>query len=100
MFLFSCCNVVFIVLMLLRFTTSQRLQEKIDKLPECSNNCITKAAADAGCGADDFGCQCQKADNIIGIVGAITGQNACLRQDCGAINATSELESNINFISS
>ncbi len=98
MFLSSFNSFTLIVLLLLRFVTSQRLQEKIDKLPECSNNCITKAAADTGCGADDFGCQCQKTDSIIGIVGGFASQNSCLRQDCGAIDATSELEPNTNLI--
>ncbi|KAH7413351.1 hypothetical protein BKA64DRAFT_719263 [Cadophora sp. MPI-SDFR-AT-0126] len=94
MFLHSRNDVILIVLtFLLQAATSQRLQEKIDKLPECSNNCIASAATAAGCAADDFACQCQKSDSAIGIVGSILGsassQNKCLVGDCGVVGATS-----------
>ncbi|PVH83000.1 hypothetical protein DL98DRAFT_586151 [Cadophora sp. DSE1049] len=94
MFLSSRNDVILIVLtLLLQSATSQRLQEKIDKLPECSNNCIASAATAAGCAADDFACQCQKSDGIIGVVGSVLGsvtsQNKCLVSDCGVVSATS-----------
>ena len=95
MFLSSRNDVILIVLtLLLQSAVSQRLQEKIDKLPECSNNCIALAAEAAGCAADDFACQCQKSDSIIGVVGSVLGsvtsQNKCLMSDCGVVSATSE----------
>ncbi|KAK0122354.1 hypothetical protein ONS95_010595 [Cadophora gregata] len=94
MFLSSRNDVVLIVFtLLLHSVTSQRLQEKIAKLPGCSNNCIASAATAAGCAADDFACQCQKPDSILGVVssvlGSVTSQNKCLVTDCGIVTAAS-----------
>lgn len=106
MFLSSHNDVILIALVLLLQTaTSQRLQEKIDKLPECSNNCISSAATTAGCAADDFACQCQKSDSLLeeivgNVLGSVASQNQCLAKDCGAVDAASEFEPLTILISS
>lgn len=98
MFLSSRNDVILIVLTLLfQSATSQRLQEKIEKLPDCSSKCIASAATAAGCAADDFACQCQKSDSILGavanVLGSVTSQNDCLRDECGVLSAASEFNS-------
>ncbi|KAH7370795.1 hypothetical protein BKA65DRAFT_24553 [Rhexocercosporidium sp. MPI-PUGE-AT-0058] len=88
-------NDVLLILLtlLLHSVNSQRLQEKIEKLPSCSKNCIASAAQTAGCAADDFACQCQKPDSLLGLVGnvlgSVTSQNLCLVNDCGIADAAS-----------
>lgn len=72
---------------------SQTLDEEIAKLPTCSTNCLSKAAANIKCGAVDFICQCGNQDGIVGALGRVTTQAACLLGDCGIQNATSEFSS-------
>ncbi|KAI9053855.1 hypothetical protein LZ554_002802 [Drepanopeziza brunnea f. sp. 'monogermtubi'] len=88
MFLPSYSNAVIILLMLSGAGASSQIQEKIADLPACSNNCMIRAATSSGCAPDDFGCQCQKQDGLIGTTGGMTSQNACLMEDCGAANTT------------
>ncbi|CZT48896.1 uncharacterized protein RSE6_09665 [Rhynchosporium secalis] len=86
--------IVFTLLVHSASASSQSLQDQVSQLPDCSKNCISLAAANAGCVAGDYACQCKAAggQNFLGgiisnVLGSVTGQNTCLLDACGAANA-------------
>jgi hypothetical protein len=82
-------NIV-ILSLILAMAAAQSVDDQVTELPSCATTCLSKAAASVNCGAEDFACQCQDQDGIVGVLGRVSSQATCLISDCGISNATSE----------
>ncbi len=84
-------NVLLIILITWSSPVSSQVQDLVNSLNSCADNCINRSSAFVGCAAGDISCRCSHQAAIIGPDKKPSPEGGCIFKACGRKNATGEL---------